>query len=150
MDAHRHARDIEGVDLRLREEVAAVDEREADGLALLLVCLRAFEDEERVVDMAGLAAQAADGLDTRAQVRDALPALAAPPARELHEVVVRIGKVNGEAHRARERHSLAALVDEIVIARSVTSSVSASSSSSTYVAGRPCSFGLPATISCET
>ena len=116
MDAHRHARDIEGVDPRLREEVAAVDEREADGLALLLVCLRAFEDEERVVDMAGLAAQAADGLDTRAQVRDALPALAAPPARELHEVVVRIGKVNGEAHRARERHSLAALVDEIGIA----------------------------------
>ena len=116
MDAHRHARDIEGVDLRLREEVAAVDEREADGLALLLVCLRALEDEERVVDMAGLAAQAADGLDTRAQVRDALLALAAPPARELHEVVVRIGKVNGEAHRARERHGLTALVDEIGIA----------------------------------
>ena len=116
MDAHRHARDIKRIDLCLREEVAAVDEREADGLALLLIRLRALEDEERVVDMARLAAQAADGLDARAQMRRILLALAAPPAGELDEVVVRIGKVNGKAHRARERHGLIAPVDETGIA----------------------------------
>ena len=94
--------DIPGVHLRLGQEVAGVDEGEADDLALILVRAGAAEHDKGVVVVGGVAPGGLHGLDALLQTPDLHPAFPGPGPGEVDKLIVAVGKVQAEAHGVGE------------------------------------------------
>ena len=93
VDAQAKPRRVEGVDLDLGQEVAAVRKDCPIRLAGGLRGIGALQDEHRVLLMTGRTAEARHRVTTGRQGPDHRLALAGPRAAEVDDVPVRVGQV---------------------------------------------------------
>ncbi len=111
VDAHYNSRAREAVDLRLKEEVAAVDEVEAVGFALILVGGPADYCAEWILMVTRRASLARNKLPAMLKRSAGKASLLAPLAVEGEHIVIVVGEVNAAAHHALDLDGLVGGVD---------------------------------------
>ena len=63
MDSQHHPGHIMSIYLRLRQEIAAVDQAESNSLSLRFIGVRTFQHDKRIVLMGGISSSAVHRLD---------------------------------------------------------------------------------------
>ena len=112
VDAQGDPGGVPGIHLGLGQEVAGVNEGEADDLALVLVRAGAAEHDEGIVVMGGVAPGGLHGLGALLQAADLHPALPGPGPGEMDEFIAAVGQVQAEAHGVGQVEVQGSLVDD--------------------------------------
>ena len=139
---------------RLDEEIARVDEAEADRLAVLLGRRRPPEQEKRIVLVAGGSTRARDRLAAGLELACVDVPLTCPASAQVHELPVGVGQVDGSTHGDVRANRLLALVahahaagdDRQVPEDRVRQGHRCAAGSISEVDGRPRIAGLPTRI----